>query len=145
MAILQSTAVVAGLMPDYARAGGVLNRYASYTVATTALAADQTVEMVPIPEGAIIIGMGVNLASAQSDCHVSVGFGTSTTFFFASQDGAADFSKSLFGDGVSTGHNYTFTAEDTIDIIVLESAMAIGTRVDLNVQYVMGNIADEAA
>lgn len=144
MVIKQSTAVVAGIMPDYARAGGVLNRYGTYTVATTQLAANQTIEMVPIPAGARIINMGVKLATAKSDCHLDVGDGGDIDRFFDGVDGAADDSWALFGDGTSNGHNYQYTVEDTIDIFVKESAMGVGTRVDLNVQYVMGNIADEA-
>lgn len=144
MTILQSTAVVAGVMPDHTRAGGVLNRYGIYT-ATTELTSPQTIEMVPIPAGARIIGMGLALASARSDAHLSVGDGSDTNRFFDSIDCAADADASLFQDGTSNAHGYQYSSEDTIDVYTGNSNIANGTKIRLCVQYVMtGTIADEA-
>ena len=147
MAVLQSTAVVAGVMPDYARAGGVLHRHGTYTNAAEK-EEGTTIEMVPIPKGARIIDMTVLIASATSFGTFDVGDGGDVDRFFNGIDTAtaADNNFTLYADGTSNGPNYEYTAEDTIDIAVMDSDLSAKTRIDLNVTYVMaGTIADEAA
>lgn len=147
MSTVQSTAVVAGVMPDYARAGGVLNRHASYTVGTTALAEGDTIEMIPVPKHGTVIGLNVLLASHDCIGTYDVGDGGDGDRFMdgiAAVTGGAMQVFNLFSDGTSAGVNYKYTAQDTIDFIVKESLLSPKTRVDMNVQYVMaGTIADE--
>jgi hypothetical protein len=143
MGILKTTAVNAGIMPDHTRAGVVLNRYGVYTIATIFQTA-KTIEMVPIPKGARIVGMGLSLSSAVSDVTISVGDGSATNRFFASLAGSADFGANMFGEGASNGWNYKYTAQDTIDVYTGDSDLGVGVKIRLNVQYVMtGTIADE--
>lgn len=143
MTIYQSTAVVAGVMPDHTRAGGVLNRYGIYT-ASTELTSPCTIEMVPIPAGARIVDMGLAVSSPQSDVHISLGDGSDTNRFFDAVDGAAAFDVSLFVDGTTNGYGYKYSSQDTIDVYTGESNYANGVKIRLMVQYVMtGTIEDE--
>lgn len=145
MTVLQSTAVVAGIMPDYARAGGVINRYATYTVASD-VEEGTTIEMVPIPANARILNINLLIASCTSFGTFNVGDAGDTNRFFAAIDTAtnADNNFTLFVDGTSNGANYKYTAQDTIDIAPADSDLPAKTRIDMNVQYVMcGTIADE--
>ena len=145
MSTVQSSAVISGIMPDYAKIGGVLNRVGSYTVATAALAVDDVIEMVPIPEDAKIIDMKLGIASASKFSTFDVGDASDVNRFFDGiPTGMVDNTFSLFGDGTSNGPNYRYTGQDTIDITVLTSQLAVGTRLDLSVQYIMvGTITDE--
>ena len=146
MTVIQSAAVVAGVMPDYARAGGVLCRFGTYTP-TTDKAAGTTIQMVPVPKNARIIDMHVTLASCTSFGTFDVGDGSDTDRFFDGIDTAtnADNNYTLHVDGTSNGANYKYTANDTIDVVVVDSLMADKTRLDVTVWYTMADtIADEA-
>jgi hypothetical protein len=146
MTTYQSAAVISGVMPDYARAGGVLNRYGTYTPAA-ALAEGSTIEMVPIPKNARIIQINILLASHDCIGTYDVGDGDDGDRFMdgiAAVTGGAAQVFDLFADGSTAGINYKYTSQDTIDIVVKESLLSAKTRLDMTVQYTMcGTIADE--
>lgn len=145
MATVQSDAVVSGITPDHARAGGVLNRIGEYIVTTTALSANDVIEMVPIPASARIVDMKVGFSGANNDSTLDVGDASDVDRFFDGlPTGMLDNKFTQFADGTTNGFNYKYTAQDTIDIKVLTNDLDVGTRLDLNVQYVIvGTIDDE--
>ena len=144
MSTLYSDAVTSGIMPDYARVGGVISRTASYTAAA-AVAVDDVIQMIPIPKDAKILDMKLGIASASKFSTLDVGDASDVDRFFDGiPTGMVDNTFSLFGDGTTNGMNYRYTTQDTIDITVLDSQLAIGTRLDLSVQYtIAGTIRDE--
>lgn len=144
MSIVKSAAVTSGITPDHAKVGGVLNRIGEYTVTAT-LTANDVVQMVPIPKNARIINMNLGFSGANVDSTLDVGDGGDVDRFFDGiPTGMVDNKFTLFSDGTTNGMNYTYSAQDTIDIKVLTNDLDIGTRLDLNVQYVMvGTIKDE--
>jgi len=152
MATKTTTAVDAGIMPDNMLAGGLLHRTGSYEVATTALAADDVIQMVPIPKGAMIVDIHVWVVSATSHGSFDVGDAGDVDRFFDGLSGhmaagsAVDYNATQHADGSCAGVNYTYTADDTIDVTWLQSGCAIGTRIVLGVIYTMtGTIEDESS
>lgn len=145
MTTVRSDAVTAGIMPNLMKAGGILNRIADYTVVTSALANGTTIEMVPIPKDAKIVDMKLSVRSATDACTLDVGDASDRDRFFDGVGcGLVNVAFSQFGDGTSNGINYRYTSQDTIDVHVLTTTMAVGTEVNLNVSYVMvGTIRDE--
>jgi hypothetical protein len=112
--------------------------YASHSVGTGELELDDVIQMVKIPSGATILD--VTLSSTDVD--------SGTAVVFAVGDGSDDnrfISGSTIGQagGVArldqfAGLNYTYTADDTIDINVTTAAgTAVAGTLELNVVYTM--------
>lgn len=143
MATYQSAAVVAGIMPDGARAGVPLNRSEKYT-ASSALAAGSVVEMVPIPKGAKVIGLDLAWSAFGLARTLDVGIGGEADKFFDGLNVEAAGNATLFVDGEPDSAGYTFTENDTIDVTVLGDTWPADAWVFLTVTYKMtGTIADE--
>lgn len=143
MSTYKSGAVNAGIMPDIALAGVVLNRDEKYT-ASTALVAGSVVEMVPIPKGAKIIGLDLAWSAFGLARTLDVGIGGEADKFFDGLDVEAAGNAALLVDGEPDSVGYIFTENDTIDVTVLGDTWPVDAWVFLAVTYKMtGTIADE--
>ena len=147
MATRKSTAVTAGIMPDYTLPGLVLCRTARFT--NKGVASGETIEMIPIPKGAKIVDMNVAIAALTGSCSdIEVGDGGSNARFFngISQEGATSVAYNLAGEGVPGAIGYEYPADDTIDIYIAKGVSEAGTATNwiMNVFYKMaGSLADE--
>jgi len=145
----QSDAVVSGIMPDHALAGNVHFRYASLTTADDDMISGDTIEMLPIPENARIIGMvfksDTDIPGAD-DTDVGDG-GAQNRFFDGITLGAANRIFELVVDGVYAGVGYKYAQDDTIDIYLQKAATKVptGSVFELLVIYnITGTISDES-
>jgi len=149
MTIHKSAAVQSGIMPDHALAGNMHFRYGIITTADDDMVSGDTLEMVPIPEGARIIGMIV-----KSDTDIpgaddtDIGDGTDQDRFFDGLSlGAANRQFELFTDGKFAALGYKYTTDDTIDIYLQKAATKVptGSVFEMLVWYNMtGTISDES-
>lgn len=105
-----------------ARSGlGLIVQKATITIGT-ALATNDIIQLFKVPSGAIIHDLTVSsngTQSGNSDAVFSVGIGGDTDKFITTAAGL----KLRSGGGVVSidnedGHAYTFTADDTIDLLV---------------------------
>jgi hypothetical protein len=148
----KSSAVLAGIMPDLARAGVVLCRTSEFTN-DDAIACGDTVQMVPVPKYAkiLLIQIGHNtVEEGASGC--MVGYGGDTTAFadtvLMTADQVSTYPSNLAGTPeMFGGFLHTFTADDTIDIAfpkISADATADTVQIDMAVYYKMtGSISDE--
>ena len=163
MTTYKSDAVTAGLMPDYSRAGVVLCRTGEHLI-TVDLATSDVVQMVPVPKGAQILNVQVFNDTAGGKLEMfsfDVGdAGDVDRFFDGVSFGYHDTGSALTMSRVldmghihgclvgKAGFLYTYTGNDTIDILVTANSTATGGNsgwtVGMNVFYKMaGSIADE--
>lgn len=116
--------------------------YATYTL-TAALALNDKIEMVKIPKGATILDMTLTSSDVDSGGSPAiifdVGDGDDTDRFIdGSTIGQAG---GIQKPNVNTGMNYTYTADDTIDVLV-QAGPATGATsgtIKLNVIYTMNS------
>ena len=147
MATRQSTAVTAGIMPDYTLPGLVLCRSAKFT--DKIVGSGETIEMVPIPKGAKIVGMNWSIDEHTSvvATGTEVGDGGSNGRFFNTINiSTAAVNCNLAGEGVPGSLGYEYPADDTIDIYMKKgtTAAATGANWVMNVFYKMaGSLDDE--
>ena len=146
MATRQSTAVLAGIMPDYTLPGLVLCRTAIFT--GKEVGCGETIEMIPIPKGAKVVDMNIAIddATAVGVSQTDVGDGVSNARFFNGLDLSTISAHNLAGEGVPASLGYEYPAEDTIDVYVKTGStpVATGAHVIMNVFYKMaGSMADE--
>ena len=155
MTTYKSDAAKAGIMPDYSKAGILLSRTAVFTLGTDSggisIAANDVVQMVPIPKGAQILNIMVENNSLTEIFNVEVGDGNSNSRFFeyvfTGQINRNDFFKAnTLARPMLSAHVYTYTGNDTIDLIFLSTGETImtDTTIAMTVMYKMeGSIADE--
>ena len=144
MPTFQTDAVKSNTRVDVAKAGEGIFRLSKY-VAGSALAANDIIEAVPVPEGAIIIGLDLAWSAFGAGRTIDVGDGSVLDRFFDGLDVSAAGKATLFQDGAATGFNFQFTEEDTIDIKALGDTMPADAWIVCNVKYKMaGGIPDES-
>jgi len=155
MTTYKSDAVIAGLMPDYSRAGVVLARTGCYTTTSDddELESGDTLQMVPVPKNAQILDIhvtakliGGTLAwTGASGCHIGDGASPSRFMDDASLDVLV--MQTMANDGKPAAIGYTYDeGNDTIDIFINSAATATptGTSIMMTVYYKMaGSIKDE--
>lgn len=150
----KSTAVSAGIMPDYSRAGVVLCRTGHIvTAAQDEIISGDTLQMVPIPKNAQILDIHLSVSKEGGTLDITAATGTHVG------DGS---SPSRFMDDVSIGDadvltlvingkpgavGYTYDeGDDTIDVAITSAATVLetGVKIMMSVFYKMaGSISDE--
>ena len=95
-----------------------------YTVSAS-LSAGDVIQMVRVPSGANIINL--QLSGGSGACAVSVGDGAAATRYLASTSASAALVKTECN--ALAGHGYSYSAEDTIDLLV--DSVATGTATGL--------------
>lgn len=149
MAVRKTDAVNSGLMPDFSRAGVVLCRTGTYTVpgGDTKTFCTGTIQMVPIPNGAMILGFhlyhSVAIAGI-SQC--DLGFGDDPDYLMADFNMQTADVLSMETDGVVSRVGAVMTKDDTIDITInkLPTKLVTGSVLVLQVFYKMtGTLDDE--
>ena len=143
MAIFQSDAVIADIMPDHLLAGVVQCRTVEYTAAAE-MAIDSVIQMIPMKKGMKVIDIHVSWTALGAGVLVDIGDATIDSDFDG-VDAAAAGSEALIADGVpAEGLNYKFTIDDTIDFKNLIAVIPAAAVIKMNVFYKMtGTIADE--
>lgn len=155
-AIFKSDAVVAGIMPDFAQAGVILCRSAEYVTEDDELVSGDTLQMVPVPNGAKVLRVEVyHSALPAGTTAADIGYGGDANAFM---DGAIMTGAniriwpSLKGNGPTqhsfrqtAGFLHTFTADDTIDIAFYKLATKIPTNqhIKMAVWYKMTGVLED--
>jgi hypothetical protein len=147
----KSNAVLAGITPDYALAGVVLSRSCKFTPADDSIVSGDTIQMIPVPKGAQILGIDIfYTALPAGTTGADIGYGGDTDAFMSTLPLTAQNIKHWPGNALdnktTAGLLHTFTAADTIDIALGSAATKIptSTPIYMNVMYKMvGTIADE--
>lgn len=156
-ALFKSDAVTAGIMPDFAQAGVVLCRSAEYVTSDDEIVSTDTIQMVPIPDGAKILRVEVyHSALPAGTTGTDVGYGGDKDAFMDGVDMTGANIRlwpSLRGTGptitsfrATAGFLHTFTADDTIDITFNKLGTKIPTsqHIKMTVWYKMtGVLSDE--
>ena len=145
----KSAAVLAGIKPDLARAGVVLCRSGYFYTADDEIVSGDTLQMVPIPKGALVLKVQLFHTACPADttgCDIGYG-GDADAFAAAVTFTAADW-KVFPGNSLegNPGFRYIFTADDTVDIAFTTAAtkMPTASGFQMNVWYKMtGTIEDE--
>ena len=131
MATYTSSKVASGVQP---RSNIELTEvHATYTV-STALALNDVIQMVKIPANATIIGLTLSCGDLDTDGSpaivLDVGDGSDTDRFIdGSTIGQAGGVERI---NAAAGHNYTYSAEDTIDVLVQVGPATGATAVDID-------------
>lgn len=106
--------------------GMVLGVKGTYTVPSGDIGAGDTIQMVYIPEGAIILDLVVSCSNGTvSSMTIDVGDDGDPDRFLDGIDGSAAFIASLSADGDvdNDGVGYEYTAENTIDMLMSHAAL----------------------
>ncbi len=148
-----STAVTAGIMPDFAQAGVVLCRTTDFEAADDTIVSGDTLQMVPIPNDARILRIELFYSTLPSGTTaVMLGYGGDPDAFGDSIDMTGNNVKiwpsSILNhpQGLIVGYNHTFTADDTIDLAFNEMDTKLPTlsKIIMSVWYKMtGVLTDE--
>lgn len=143
MATLTSTACqtsAAGFLLNPGRyiENGVVARSAQYTFAAAQSAGD-VVQMVPVPRGALMLGVFATYAGlGGASLTTVVGDGNSTTRYNGSI--STNVQSVVYA---TQGLGYSYSVDDTIDILVgTVTSASIGTSVRLTVLYSFDNATD---
>lgn len=109
----------------------------TFTVSTNLAAAD-VIQMVSVPKGAVICEVTMaTSASLGTTLTASLGDGASTARYAASGtfgQGAASMTRLTAAGGVG----YTYTADDTVDIVIVTAATPVtGATITVIVQYIV--------
>jgi hypothetical protein len=141
---VQSEAVKGGLRPDDRRAGFVLCR-TGYYKAAAALDANSVVEMVPVPKGAQILDIHMNVSDSGAGRTFDVGIGGAVDKFLDGVDPSSGPIKTdMHEDGDAAYiENYQFTEDDTIDVKWLGDTLEQNQVIHMNVFYKMGDTIDD--
>lgn len=125
--------------PKYIQ-NGVISRTAIYTK-TAAESAGDVIQMVPVPKGASIVDVYAVFGLGGGATTLNIGDGNSTGRFAASVS-----SNVAVVQRANVGLGYSYSAEDTIDIVIgtATSATAVGTY-RLTVLYAMDQAGDRAS
>jgi len=145
MATLQSSACLTNnsgffLNPPKYNEKNVVGRSVLYTFVAAQSAGD-VIQMIPVPKGAVVLDLAVQwaLGAGAAITQGSIGDGNSANRYYGSLSASA-------GNTIvhmTTGLGYSYSAEDTIDIVVgtATSASAAGT-VRMTVLYAFDQAAD---
>ncbi len=153
MVTYKSTAVTSGLMPDLALAGVVLVRTASVLIstatpeiATSVLTINDVLQMVPVPEGAQIIDIQIQIDSLMAPSGiVNIGDGGDPDRYFESLNFPTQSKGFGYLTHANVGFNKVYQTNDTIDITFLSDQNDSGHTLTMNVWYKMqGSIDDES-
>lgn len=133
MATFTSSQVGSGVSPRAVHVG--LNTVVGKYSTSTALSAGDVIQMVKVPLGATVTGVTAS-GGAYKQYTFTVGDGNSTARYMAATSGGP---TAVVTTGTAlAGHGYTYTAEDTIDIVTTVATSATGTgTATLIVQYTM--------
>jgi hypothetical protein len=144
---VQSSAVLAGIKPDFRQAGVVLCR-TGYYKAAAALDANSVVQMVPVPKGAQILDIHMFVGDSGAGRTFDVGDAALVDRFLDGIDPSSGPIRSDYhedGD-MACVENYEYTADDTIDVKWLGDTLEANQTIHMNVFYKMGDtIEDEIA
>jgi len=106
--------------------GMVLAAKGTYTVPSGDLEAGDTVQMVWVPKGAVIIDVILTCTNGTvASMTIDVGDGADPDRYIDGVDGSAAFITSLSsaGDTANDGVGHEYTAADTIDILLSHAAL----------------------
>jgi len=150
MATHKSAAVLSGIMPDHALAGNVHFRHGYFTTADDDMVSGETIEMLPIPQGARILELMVRCDTVLTGgTGTEIGDGDSNARFYNALTMAAAmyarFGETKYGF-VESGVGYKYAQDDTIDIYLKKTSTKVPTAAtfDLWVLYnITGTINDE--
>jgi len=120
--------------------GMVLAAVASYTIpASGAPGIGDLVEMISMPEGAIILDVVVAADGGTASMTIDVGDATTVDRFIDGLDASAALITSLSsaGDVANAGVGFEYTSEDTIDITFNTAAPTAADVYTMTVTYVM--------
>ena len=134
MATLTATAAAANSQAVY-RENALVSRHVSFNPGGVALSAGDVIQMVKVPAGAVINDMTVTISSsAQSYTITGLGDGNNTTRYLASSSLVLVQAVRMTQPG---GFGYSYSAEDTIDIVVgtVTSGTAANADIRLNISY----------
>ena len=149
MTTYRSGAAIAGIMPDYAQAGVVLCRTGVYTTTHDNIVSGDTIQMVPVPKGAIIMDIHAYCGTAIGGVsNIDIGDGASSARFMNGFSWGDLNYLDMMTDGVVANIGYCYDeGNDTIDINLSEDcATKIPTSIvfTMHVWYKMtGSISDE--
>lgn len=138
MATLNSAQTAAGVQPIVPVGNVEAVAYGEYAL-SAALAAADVVQMVKVPKGAYITGgtLAADDLDSGTTITVAVGDGGSTARYIASGSTALQ-SGTVTAFNVPAGFGYQYTADDTVDILIVAgpSTATTGT-LRLTVRYKM--------
>lgn len=157
MTIHKSDAVTAGIMPDWAQAGVVLNRSAEFRTSDDSIVSGDTLQLIPIPKNAKVLRIDFfHDALPAGTTGSDLGYGGDVDAFFASltltgqkfevYPAQQQNAHTTVYFGNTAGFLHTFTADDTIDLTFPSAPTKIVTNSDfkISVWYKMtGTLADE--
>lgn len=135
MATLTASAAQANA-PALASVNRTITRVVRYA-ATAALSAGDVVQMCKVPMGAVVTGVGFGISASAGAVTVNCGDGNDTSAYAAA--------VVLSGSAVSVamparGYGRSYSAEDTIDLVVTAVSAAPGTAdLFLKIEYTMHN------
>jgi len=136
MTTVSSDAVASGLMVERFKAGSVLCRSAKYT-ASAALAANDIIKMVPVPEGARLLRIDYKFSAFGAGRTLDIGDATTVDKFVDGDDVSAAGTDSVVLDEV-------LSADAVVQAKVLGDTMPENATLSIHVYYKMaGAIADE--
>jgi hypothetical protein len=146
MATLTASAAAANIPAKYA-INGVIERIVSYSIGATAnpnLSSGDVLQMVRVPAGACILDVRVMVdALTGGNYTMTVGDGNAATRYFGSLSSGSTSALYIMTNaaGASSGLGYSYSAEDTIDIVVstVTTATAAGV-IKLGVRYTLDNL-----
>jgi len=156
-----STAVLAGVCPDHnIPAGIVLSRTGVFT-ASAAYDDGSTIQLIPMPKGAQLLSLMIAHSALGASRTIDVGIGTSVDCFFNGSDvttaGQKTWGAAMGGAVANTAESivhganflaatwpYQFTANDSIDVLILGDTFPSGGVVTgVAIYKFVGAIADE--
>ena len=150
MTIHRSGAAISGIMPDYSQAGVIMCRTGVFTTVNDDMVSGDTIQMVPVPKGAIIMNIQAYAGTAISGCsQIDIGDGSSSARFFNGFSwGDLNYLFMDNTDGVVANIGYCYDeGNDTIDINLSED---VSTKVPTSIKFTMhvwykmtGSISDE--
>lgn len=132
MGTYTSNKTSSGIQPRAVHAG--VNSVVGVYSASAAITAASVIQMVKIPKGAVILETRIHGYAGAVSQGLSVGDGNTAARFNATSSASA--ASPVLRNTLGLG--YTYTADDTIDITVVDltSASAIGT-ITMAVDYLM--------
>lgn len=142
MATFTASAAQANVSAFY-RENGTVTRVVSKSAGGTAISAGDVWQMVKVPNGATIVDWYVVVAAGTSSLTLNLGDGNSTGRYVTSQSMTAASVVRAGGGTVAalTGFGYSYSAEDTIDVVFgsVGSAGDTTSLVTVGVTYTNGN------
>jgi hypothetical protein len=134
MGLYTSNKAASGVQARAVHAG--VNSVVGVYTATAAITAASVIQMVKIPKGATVIAVRTHGYTGAESQGLSVGDGNSSARYNATTSASA--ATPILHNTIGLG--YTYTADDTIDVTVVDltSATALGF-ITMAVDYIMDN------